>query len=57
MSLRLVSGAADLWTGHVNVRGVELPSDQPDVMLVTLGFERGLRLSELRDLGLVSKAA
>ncbi len=57
LDLRIVSDAADVWTGPVTVNGIELPREQPDVMLVTLGFGRPLRMSELRDLGLVCQAA
>ncbi len=58
MELRIVGKEGeDLWTGAVQVNGVELPGEQRDVMLVTLGFLEPLRLSELRQLGLVQRAA
>lgn len=57
VDLRLVGTQGDLWSGPVRVSGVELPKGDPREMLVTLAFDRRLRLSELRGLGLDSRAA
>jgi len=54
VDLRLVGASGDLWSGPVRVSGVEL---QPTEMLVTLAFDRKLRLSEMRNLGLRTDAA
>jgi len=57
MDLRILAETDEVWGGDAQINGVELPADQPDVMLVTLGFKSPLRLSELRTLGLVRTAA
>ncbi len=57
VDLRLVGTAGDLWSGPVRVSGVELPKSEPGEMLVTLAFDRKLRLSEMRNLGLRADAA
>jgi hypothetical protein len=57
VDLRLVASEGDVWSGPVRVSGVELPDDAPEVMLVTLAFDRPLRNAEARSLGLECEAA
>jgi hypothetical protein len=57
VDLRLVNGAGDAWTGTVRVSGVELPTAAPELMMITLAFDRRLRPSELRGLGIHKMAA
>lgn len=57
LDLRISDDDMDLWSGRVRVSGVELPTARPDVMLVTLAFDRTLALHELRNLGLVQRVA
>jgi len=57
LDLRISDDEQDVWSGRVRVSGVELPVTRPDVMLVTLAFDRTLALHELRNLGLAQDAA
>ncbi len=57
LDLRVSDETLDIWSGRVRVSGVELPANRPDMMLVTLAFDRSLALNELRSLGLIQHVA
>jgi hypothetical protein len=52
VTLKLVDGAAHLWTGPARLSAIQLPPDRPGETVLTLGFVRTLRPAEVRRLGL-----
>jgi hypothetical protein len=57
LELRILDESGDVWSGPARFSGVELPRADPEVVLVTLGFERNPSLAELRKLGLLASVA
>lgn len=57
LDVRVLGESEDLWRGRARLSGVELPTQAPDRMFVTLAYETPLSMSDLRRLGLLSRVA
>jgi len=52
VELRVTRGSESVWGGSARVRGVEFDPEQPQAMLLTVGFERPLRPEDRTRFGL-----
>lgn len=52
LSVRIMEGPKNLWTGPARVEGLELPSDESGPLLLILSYGRKLRSAEIARLGL-----